>query len=72
MKERGIDVLEFVRHDINEALQGRLFDELDETVKENVVEQLHIRWSDSKNEVLKRMAQFKEKSPDILKVILES
>ncbi len=33
---------------------------------------LHQRWTDPNNEVAKRMGMFKEKSPDILKVILES
>jgi len=45
---------------------------LSDTVKEEVIEQLHKIWTDPENEVVKRMAQFKEKSPDILKVILES
>jgi len=39
---------------------------------EQVIEQLHTKWTDPQNEVVKRMAQFKEKSPEILKPILES
>jgi hypothetical protein len=33
---------------------------------------LHQKWTDPNNEVVKRMGMFKEKSPDILKVIMES
>ncbi len=72
MKERGIDVLEFVKQDIEEIMKGKEFEKLNDTEKEQVVEQLHAKWSHPDNEVVKRMAQFKEKSPDILKPILES
>ncbi len=72
MKERGIDVLEFVEQDINDVMQGREFEQLSDTKKEQVIEQLHQKWTDPDNEVVKRMAMFKEKSPDILKPILES
>lgn len=72
MKERGIDVLEFVDRDINEVMKGREFEKLSDTEKEQVIEALHAKWSHPDNEVVKRMAQFKEKSPDILKPILES
>lgn len=34
-------------------------------------EQLHTKWSDPQNEVRKRINSFPEKSPDILKPILE-
>ena len=72
MKERGIDVLDFVERDINEVMQGREFEKLGDTEKEQVIEALHAKWSHPDNEVVKRMAMFKEKSPDILKPILES
>ncbi len=83
MKERGIDVLDFVERDIEEVWARWLkppasvqkqdaFDTLSDTEKETVIEQLHQKWTDPKNEVVKRMGMFKEKSPDILKVILES
>ena len=72
MKERGIDVLEFVERDIDEVMQGREFEKLSDTEKEQVIEALHAKWSHPDNEVVKRMAMFKEKSPDILKPILES
>lgn len=86
MKERGIDVLEFVERDINEVMQKHTsasgispqgekfweFEQLSEPEKEQVIEQLHQTWTDPDNEVVKRMRMFKEKSPDILKVIMES
>jgi hypothetical protein len=53
-------------------MQGRDFENLSDTEKEEVIEQLHQTWSHPDNEVVKRMALFKEKSPEILKPILES
>ena len=40
--------------------------------KEKVIKQLHTKWTDPKSEIVKRMNSFAEKSPDILKPILES
>ncbi len=39
--------------------------------KEQVITELHNRWNDSDSEVVKRMNSFSEKSPEILKPILE-
>ena len=72
MKERNIDVLQFVERDIEQVMQGREFEKLSDPEKEEVIEQLHQTWTDPNNEVIKRMGMFKEKSPDILKVIMES
>jgi hypothetical protein len=86
MKERGIDVLDFVERDINEVMQQYpsavgispkvekfwKFEQLSDSKKEQVIEQLHQKWTDPDNEVVKRMAMFKEKSPEILKPILDS
>ena len=72
MKERGIDVLEFVEQDIYDVMQGREFEKLSDAEKELVIEALHAKWGDPDNEVVKRMALFKEKSPEILKPIMES
>lgn len=71
MQERKIDVLPFVERDIDKAMQGRDFENLNDAEKEQVIEHLHQCWTDPDNEVVQRMAQFKEKSPDILKVIME-
>lgn len=72
VKELGIDVLKFVERDIAVVIQGREFEGLSDPEKEAVIEQLHGLWSDPENEVVKRMGMFKERSPEILKVILES
>lgn len=72
MKERGIDVLEFVERDLEAVMQGREFEALSDPEKEAVIEKLHVLWSDPENEVVKRMGMFKERSPEILRVILES
>lgn len=71
LKELDIDVLELVKQDISSIIQGRQFEKLSDSEKEKVIEQLHARWSDPKNEVHKRINSFSEKSPDILKPILE-
>ena len=85
MKERKIDVLKFVEKDIEEVmnpsafgispLKGEKFvefEKLSNTQKEKVITELHTRWSNPKSEIVKRMNSFAEKSPDILKPILES
>ncbi|MDI3495897.1 MAG: adenine-specific DNA-methyltransferase, partial [Pseudothermotoga sp.] len=71
LKERGIDVIQFVEQDINEVLQGKDFEKLLEEDKDRVIEALSIKWSSPDNEVVKRIGMFKEKSPEILKVIME-
>jgi len=79
MKEREIDVLEFVERDMYSVLPAsrdsqkqEAFDTLNDAEKEEIINQLHQTWTDPNNEVVKRMGMFMEKSPDILKVILES
>ena len=72
MKEREIDVLEFVQRDMEKALQGREFDSLTDVEKEKVIEQLHTTWSHPDNEVRNRIKLFAVRSPEILKPILES
>ena len=72
MKERGIDVFEFVEKDINDVMEDRLFEKLDDNEKEQVIQQLYAKWSHPDNEVHNRIKQFAIKSPEILKPILES
>jgi adenine-specific DNA-methyltransferase len=72
MKERDIDVLEFVERDINEVMQGREFEKLSDSEKEQVIEALHTKWSHPDNEVRNRIKLFAVRSPEILKPILES
>ena len=72
MKDRCIDVLEFVEQDMVEVLNRREFEKLSITDKDIIIEQLQAKWIHPDNEVVKRIGMFKEKSPEILKVILES
>lgn len=72
MKERKIDVLQFVEKDMDEVMQGKEFETLNDAQKEKVIAELHTRWSDPDSEIVKRMNSFSEKSPEILKPILES
>jgi len=72
MKERNIDILQFVEKDLKEVMQGREFDQSTDDQKEKIIKQLHTRWTDPESEIVKRMDSFAEKSPDILKPILES
>lgn len=72
MKERSIDVLEFVERDIAEVIQGKEFGKISDQEKEQVIEQLHARWSHPDNEVRNRIKLFSVRSPEILKPILES
>jgi len=72
MEERAIDILKFVEQDIDEVIQDKEFDELSDPEKEKVIDILHSKWTDPQNEIVKRMALFKERSPEILKPILES
>ncbi|MDL1978502.1 MAG: hypothetical protein LWX52_10495 [Deltaproteobacteria bacterium] len=51
---------------------GREFNQLTDDQKKKVINQLYARWTDPKSEIVKRMNSFTEKSPDILKPILES
>ena len=72
MKDREIDVLQFVERDIEKVLKGREFEELNDTEKEQVIEQLHQTWSHPDSEVRNRIKLFAVRSPEILKPILES
>ncbi len=72
MKERKIDVLQFVKKGIDEVLQDKSFETLNNTQKEQAITELHTRWSDPGSEIVKRMNSFPEKSPEILKPILEA
>ena len=63
MKER--------KKDIEEVMQGKEFETLNDAQKEQVITELHNRWSDPNSEIVKRMNSFAEKSPEILKPIME-
>lgn len=72
MKERGIDVLQFVERDINDVMKGREFEKLSDAEKGQVIEALHTKWSHPDNEVRNRIKLFAVRSPEILKPLLES
>lgn len=72
MKERSINVLDFVERDINEVMKGRAFERYSDTEIEQVIEQLHQKWTDPDNEVRNRIKLFAVRSPEILRPIIES
>jgi hypothetical protein len=72
MVEREIDVIQFVENDLTKTLQDKDLKNMNDNEKEQVIAKLHETWTDPNNEVVKRMSQFREKSPDILKVILDN
>lgn len=72
MKEIGVDVIDLVEKDIYEMMKGRGFEKLDDNEKENIIKQLHAKWSHPDNEVRNRIKLFAVRSPEILKPILES
>lgn len=72
MKEKQINILQFIEKDFAEVMQGREFQQLPESEKETIINQLHSRWTHPDNEVRNRIKLFAVRSPDILKPILES
>ena len=71
MQALKIDIRQFVEKDIEEVMQNMRFETLNNTQKEQIVTELHTRWSDPSSEIVKRMNSFSEKSPEVLKPILE-
>ena len=71
MKAHKIDILKFVEKDIEEVMQDKEVETLTNTQKKHVISELHTRWSDPNSEIVKRMNSFSEKSPEILKPIIE-
>jgi len=72
MQEKQIDILQFVEEDLAEVLQNRNFDKSPDNEKEEIIEELHARWTHPDSEVRNRIKLFAVRSPDILKPILES
>jgi hypothetical protein len=71
MQEKQIDILKFVEKDLERVMQDRDFESLPDSEKVQIINRLNSRWSDPNSEVLKRINSFSEKSPNILKPILE-
>jgi len=72
MQEKQIDILQFVEKDLAEVMQDQDFDQLSDIEKENIINQLHARWTHPDSEVRNRIKLFAVRSPEILKPILES
>jgi len=72
MKEKQIDIMQFVEKDLVEVIKNREFEQLSDSEKEDIINQLHARWIHPDSEVHKRIKLFAVRSPDILKPILES
>jgi len=72
LKEKQLDVLEYVENDMDEIIRNRDFEKLPDSEKENIINQLHARWTHPDSEVRNRIKLFAVRSPDILKPILES
>ena len=72
MKEKQIDILQFVESDIAEVMQDQDFDKLSDIKKEEIINQLHTKWTHPDSEVRNRIKLFAVRSPDILKPIMES
>lgn len=72
MQEKQIDILQFVKKDLEEIMQNEDFDVLPNNEKEEIIEELHARWTHPDSEVRNRIKLFAVRSPDILKPILES
>ena len=71
MKEREIDVLQFVEQDLKEVLSEHDFEKMTDEEKGNVVVQLHAKWEHPDSIVRNRIKLFAVRSPEILKPILE-
>ena len=72
MKEKNIDIAQFVQEDIKAVLGEKDFEKLSDTEKQNSIDELEKRWTSADNEVRNRIKLFAVRSPDILKPILES
>ena len=72
MQEKQIDILQFVKKDLAGVMQDRDFEQLPDSEKENIINQLHARWTHPDSEVRNRIKLFAVRSPEILKPILES
>ena len=71
-KEQEIAIFDLVNYELSKVMGGQPFDHLSGDKKETVASQLHQQWSHPDNEVHRRMNLFAERSPEILKPILES
>ena len=72
MQEKQIDIFQFLKNDLGEVVQGRNFEQLSDSDKGNIINQLYAKWAHPDNEIRNRIKLFALRSPDILKPILEN
>ncbi len=70
MKELEIDIVRFIANDINTIIENNNKN-LTRIQKISLNDKINTLWNDSNNETFKRINSFSEKSPNILKPILE-
>lgn len=70
--DKQIDIFRFVEKDLLSVLKNRDFKNLSNSEKENIIKQLHTRWTHPDSEVRNRIKLFAVRSPEILKPILDS
>jgi len=58
MKEKEIDILQFIQREIEEVMQDKVFENLEHTAKEKVIKQLYAKWTDTDSEVRDRIKLF--------------
>ena len=71
MEDKNIEIIHLVEKQLKYELGDKTHFKMTDLEKRKVIKQLHARWSHPENEVRKRINSFPEKSPDILKPILE-
>jgi hypothetical protein len=71
MIELDIDIGSQIESELSVMNRENTFSQYAKPEREKIIKQLHNHWSDPENEVRKRINSFPEKSPDILKPILE-
>ena len=72
MKEMQIDIHQFVKKDSEAVIKDADLIEISEDKILKIINQLGSLWSNEDGEVLKRIGNFSERSPDILRPILDS
>src|SRR5690606_32420164 len=72
MKEQNINVLDLVENDIDDACELEDFAKKSSHEKLEIIQQLHLLWTNPANEINKRMKMFGERSSEIIKPIWES
>ena len=72
MKKLQIDIAYYVKKDLDLLIMQDVdFNGLAEKQKDQILQKIQYYWESPKSEILKRINSFSEKSPDILKPILE-